>query len=220
MRTDKIQSSGMTRTDDARVGIRGEKMMRFLAVGVIALAFACTVQAESITIATFADPAADGTTPLFEFDATTRELSGGWSGDGLTLQTTAGTFEDVTFSMPTLPVDAFGGVGGGTLDFVSSGNALLFSVTFDSAFVTVIGLGATEFLATNDVVFGGSILPGPTENESFGFAFANQILTGPGGSFSATASFTASGEVIPEPATALLLMVGALASLRRRVARR
>lgn len=195
-------------------------MMRGRTIGAVLLLLAAAVsaRAESITIATFSDPAQDGSTPLFTFDATAHELSGGWDSAGLTLETATGTFENVTFSMSPLDVDAFGGTSAGQIDFRDSGNTLIYQITFDSAHLSALGFGATEFLATDAVQFMGSILPAPVFAESFAFAFANLIPSGPGAGFTATASFTSSAEVVPEPASMALLLMGglALARVRRR----
>ncbi len=199
---------------------RSRRRARFSGYGaaVFVLAVAFSARAESITVASFADPAGDETTPLFQFDATAHELSGGWSDPGLTLETATGTHENVTFTMSTLDVDAFGETSDGQVDFRDAGNALIYRITFDSAHLSVIGFGATEFLATNAVAFSGSILPAPVFNESFSFAFANQTPSGPAGGFTATAAFTSSAEVVPEPASVVLLLAGfgALGVSRRR----
>lgn len=201
-----------------RDGVRGMMRRGSIGAGLLVLATAMSVRAESITIASFSDPAQDETTPLFEFDATTHELSGGWDGGGLTLETVTGTFENVTFSMSPLLVDAFGETQPGQVDFRDSGDTLIYRITFDSAHLTVIGFGATEFLATNAVQFSGPILPAAVLNESFSFAFANQTPMGPGGGFTATAAFTSSADLVPEPASAVLLVftLAAAGSTRRR----
>ncbi len=183
-------------------------MRKIFGTFVVVLVMSGLARAESITIATFADPAVDETTPLFEFDATTHQLSGGWSAPGLTLETATGTYENVTFSMPPLAVDGFGEVDAGELLFRDSGGALLFRIAFGSAHLNLIGFGATEFLSTDEVEFTGPILPGPVTEEEFSFAFANQTPSGPGGSFTVTASFTSSA--VPEPGSVALLLSSGL----------
>ncbi len=171
------------------------------------------VRARAEVIATFEDPATDSSTPLFEFDAFSMELSGAWSVPGLTLETIGGDFQDVTFSMSPVSVNIFGGVGPGQIEFFD-GVSPIFTIAFDSGHLNPTTFGATEFLATNVLVFSGSALPSPVENESFAFAFANQVDAG-GGGFSATASFTSSADVIPEPASLVSLVLSGLICYRR-----
>lgn len=181
-----------------------------------ALWFSVPVAAD--TIAQFDDPASGSDTPLFTFDADAGLLSGAWSLPGLTLETVGGDFDDATFTMEPVSVDAFGGVGAGQIDFFASGDPdnPIFIIEFDSGQLTPTNFGATEFLATNDVVFSGSILPLPTKQESFSFALANHEPFGLNG-FTATAAFTSSAEFIPEPgAVFFLIPAGAYLTLRRR----
>lgn len=170
------------------------------------MALAMTASADTVTIATFKDPAPSSLTPLFFFNAGTNQLSGGWGFVGLTLDTIGGVFEDVTFTLAALPGAGPGEVGAGTVEFRDSGDQVIFTMDFDSALLSIDTFGATEFNALNDVTFSGSILPTPVQAEGFAFAFANQAAVGGDGSYSATAAFTSSAEVIPEPVTLILLM--------------
>ena len=179
------------------------------------LGLAATARAESMTIATFDDPSVGADAPLFTFNGANRMLSGGWSIPGLTLETVSGTFNNVRFTMPPVFVDGANQADPGEITFRNASNQVIFRVNFDSAQLSVTGLGATEFLATNNVMFTGSILPAPVFAESFSFGFANQTAL-PNGGFTATASFTSSAEIIPEPATAMLIIVGGLGALYRR----
>lgn len=181
-------------------------------------ALTLSAQAGAEVIATFDDPAADSSTPLFAFDALSMELSGAWSLPGLTLETIGGVFNDVTFSMGPSSVDLFGGVSAGQIEFFD-GAASILVITFDSGQLNPTTFGATEFLATNVVSFSGSVLPLPVENESFAFAFANQVDIG-GGGFTATASFTSSADVVPEPATLVSLVLSGFLCCRRTHRRR
>lgn len=190
--------------------------MRVFSALVLCLALAAAAQAEPMTIASFDDPAQDASTPLFEFDGITREITGGWDMPGLTLETITGTFEDVTFEMAPLFVDGFGEVEAGEIEFFDSGGSPIFTVGFDSAQLTIVGFGATEFLATNSVMFSGSILPDEVFAESFSFAFANQAEVPETNGFTTTAAFTSSAEVVPEPASVALLLLGGFGAWRRK----
>jgi hypothetical protein len=196
-------------------------MKTILALSVCAL-LAGAPAAQAATIAAFDDPAVSSSTPLFFFNGETNQLSGGWGMLGLTLQTIAGDFDDVSFMMTPVGVDGVGEVDAGTINFFDSGENPIFEISFDSAHLTPTLFGATEFLATNEVVFTGDILPAPVEAESFSFAFANQTDFGAGG-FTVTAAFTSSATIIPEPATLALMafcVLGAARSRNRRAFRR
>ena len=181
----------------------------------VTLLFVASAQASTVTIATFADPALNATTPLFSHDADTNTLSGGWALDGLTLETASGDYNDATFIMAAAPGTAPGLVGAGQIDFFDDLSNLILTIGFDSGQLNVIGFGATEFLSTNTVTISGPILTNPLIDEGFSFAFANQTPVGTGGSYTATASFTSSATVVPEPASLVLVLVGGIALIRR-----
>lgn len=183
-----------------------------------ALALPAYAGNDTVTIAHFADPATSASTPLFIFDGVNRTLTGGWTFNGLNLETISGNFQNVRFSMPLSNVNTFGTVSPGRLDFFLPGGAAnpLLRIDFDSAQLTPTIFGATEFLATNEVTFSGTLLPLPVKQESFSFALANQVSLGLGG-FTASAAFTSSA--VPEPSAALVLVAGALGLARRRSAR-
>ncbi len=176
-------------------------------------ALAVLSPARADVIATFEDPASGSSTPLFTFDANLMQLSGGWTLSGLNLEGIGGTLNNVTFTMPPISVTALGEVQAGQIEFFLGAESV-FLVEFDSAQLSPTVFGATEFLATNEVVFSGSILPLPVENESFAFAFANLVDIGNGG-FTATASFTSSADVIPEPASLMPLVLSGFYMRRR-----
>lgn len=191
-------------------------MMASLMLGLLV----AQAEAGTVTIATFADPAADATTPLFTYTSATGMLEGSWSNVGLTLETIDGNFVDATFTM-SAPADiGTGDVGAGTVEFFDSAANSILLIEFDSGEINFDQVGATEFMSQNVVAFSGSILPDPplfTDQESFAFSFANLVDQG-GGDFTATAAFTSSATIIPEPATLALLALGAALGLRRRIA--
>ncbi len=172
------------------------------------------------TIATFSDPALDGTTPLFTLSGGT--LSGGWVNPGspdlpldLIMPNTGVTYPDASFSMTDLTVlDPFGTLSGGVLEFHDSSDELVLRIDFDSAYLSVpLGFGASH-LVGHGVTFSGPSIPGPLEQEAFAFGFANPVQTQHGLSW--TASFTSSA-VVPEPSSlALLLAPGIVRTLFRR----
>ncbi|MBX7135264.1 MAG: PEP-CTERM sorting domain-containing protein [Fimbriimonadaceae bacterium] len=186
----------------------------------IRIAFAGTllgaaVASQAFTMATFADPAIDGSTPLFSL--TGSSITGGWSGTGLLLQTpgwAAPDYADAKFTMapvaltPVAP--GFWNAGNGQIDFTDSSNNLVLRITFDSGFVSVNGAGASD-LFSNNVVFSGPGVPVVTD-ETFNFSFANFQPNANG--VTATAAFTSSA--VPEPASIAAIGLGLAAVIRRR----
>src|SRR5262245_10774695 len=193
---------------------------KFFAGSIAAALFAVTVSAD--TIATFADPAPNGSTPLFHFVSGipgNGALSGSWNGNGLLLQTpglAAPDFTNAHFVMQ--PVAATGGpvawtLGAGNIDFLDNSNSLLFSISFQGGNLTSpTGFGGSDFVG-NGVTFSGPIIPGGLTNESFAFSFANPA--GTLGDYTVTSAFTSSATV-PEPASIGLLLLGCVSLLRRR----
>ncbi|TWT43775.1 hypothetical protein RAS1_01740 [Phycisphaerae bacterium RAS1] len=176
---------------------------------------AATALGQSQTIATFADPALDSTTPLFELNGTS--FSGAWSSTGLTLLTpglAAPDFPNAHFRLdPITLVDPVSGeTTGGAVEFFDSSDALLMTLTFsEGRLIKPFSFGASDFVAQS-VVIAGPIVTTPLANESFAFSFANQVLTD--GGFTSTAAFTSSA--VPEPASLLLLSLGGLTMACRR----
>ncbi|MBN2445770.1 MAG: PEP-CTERM sorting domain-containing protein [Phycisphaerae bacterium] len=175
------------------------------------------------TIATFADPAMDGTTPLFELDGTT--FSGGWDNDGMTLETPglpSPDYDDAKMSMDDLTatpvIPGVWVLSGGTIEFTDSLDNPVLQIDFLSATLTSeIGFGASNLYAEN-VNFTVPGSPLSFSQERFAFSFANDAQTQNG--FTWTASFTSSATVVPEPGSLGLLLAGGLAVSRgrRRVA--
>ena len=193
------------------------KISKSLIVLVAGVAATC---AHADTIATFADPALNGTTPLFSYDAGAGMLSGSWAGTGLTLQTpglSAPDYTNVTFSMSAAAVSGshpLASIGAGQIDFFDNTSALIMSVSWDAASLTSFGFGASQFAAQN-VSFSGPAIPIGFTDQSFAFSFANVINNPTNGSFTATASFTSSA-TIPAPGALALIGMGGLVAGRRR----
>lgn len=200
----------------------------FLVMCVITL---CTTWAGAVTstIATFADPAADSTTPLFEVDLTNGFIRGGWddSQTNLTLNVvySGHTFNDAFFTMTPVSYsgDITGGVtGGGVIMFRMDGQGSgttaitpLIRIEFDSAYISLTGFGAVEMFTASNITITGTEIDIPLTNESFSFSFANYAPLSEGEGFTATAAFTSSA-TIPEPATLTLLGAGLLMALTRK----
>lgn len=174
--------------------------------------------AQADTIATFADPAASGATPLFKLE--NNVLSGSWSGSGLMLHTpglASPDFADATFNMAPVALTSplpLAFVGAGSIDFFDSSSNHLMTISWSSAFLTsALSFGASEFTGF-DVTFSGPVITSPLTDESFSFSFANpQSIQG---GFTVTSSFTSSATVIPAPGAIALLGAAGLVARRRR----
>jgi len=193
--------------------------------------------AATVTIATFADPAQDASTPLCNIDTNTQEITGGWQNGGLDLEFPwhGSVVGDVYFTLtdglmnnelnytPTADPN-IGITEGGILSFYENQSInpsnLILKITFDTATLTLGGIFATELFGTGavDITDGGNRIPPlPLDDESFSFSFANQTLLPGGGGYTATASFTSSA--VPEPATMGFLVIGLLLIFKGRPVR-
>lgn len=180
------------------------------------------------TIATFADPTTDSSTPLFRIDLTANLITGGWTDSqtnlNLNVVYTGYTFADAFFEIT--PVTYTGGLtggdtSGGTIKFFKDGDSTipgatpLIQIDFEKAYVMLGGFGGLDQLRADGVTITGSEIGSPLTDESFVFSFANQIAL-PSGGYTATSAFAASG--LPEPVTVLLLGLGMpiLSGLKRK----
>jgi len=190
------------------------------------------VSSQASTVATFADPAANGTTPLFTFNSLTNVLSGGWSSNNLTLQVPAqipsgASYTNAHFTMT--PVTVVGNAGPvlimspGQVNFFDSSANPLLTISFSGGFLQpTTNFGASDFVGFN-VAFSGPVLNGylPPNNEAFSFSFANLVNThldtGLPSGYTVTSSFTSSADLTtPAPGAAALLGLGGLVAARRR----
>ena len=202
----------------------------FLSIGFISV----NVKADSVTIATFADPSKNSSNPLFTVDFLNHSLTGGWAdaNTGLTLEIpyNGNTFSDAWFDMTLVSIDSYGNTGSGMINFYKNNTStLLVTIAFQSGSVSRFGFGAEDefdddgFVANNVTITGSEIVNTLSE-EQFAFGFANKKklsgLAGQMGGFTTTAAFTSSAVVgestIPEPATICILGLGALSLIRRK----
>jgi hypothetical protein len=186
-------------------------------------------QATTVTIATFADPAVNWSTPLFKIDLVNDIITGGWAdaNTGLSLKIPYfgnTTYPNAFFTMTDVNYTGSiggGSTGGGTVKFFANGQDInttpLIQIVFNSGHVTPLNFGAMDLFYSDGVVITGSVITGTLTNESFAFSFANHTpLDGDlDNGYTATASFTSSATT-PEPATIALFSLGGLALLRRR----
>ena len=195
---------------------------RLLGAG-FALALLQGTLAHAYTLGTFADPALDGSTPLFTIAA--GQITGGWSdaqtGLDLEFPVSSTVYADAWFMMD--PLSYVGGptgatVGSGTIRFFADGMAPtstpLLQIDFNSASLTFGTLGGDNIFSGSQVAFSGSEVPANLAMESSAFSFANQTLLPGSNGFTTTASFTSSA--VPEPATLAFMLIGLLGLRKRR----
>jgi hypothetical protein len=218
----------------------GRKMRTMKTYTVMILAVALMVVGSSYgqTVATFADPALNTSTPLFTIDGIGNTVNGGWSDSkaGLNLQVvwTGNTFNDAYFTMTQLAITskpitipnstlAYFLTGGGTIKFFQDNDPTsatpILQIDFSSLSCTYGGLGGDNVFSASGVKFSGSEI-GSTilSEETFSFSFANLKMANPVSpdtGYTATASFTSS--TVPEPCTLALLGIGAMTMFRKRL---
>ncbi len=188
-----------------------------LLVAVLVALSCSSAQATVVTIATFADPAANSSTPLFTVNLGTDLITGGWGDNrtGLTLQIpySGHIFTNAFFTMTNVSYTGGitgGNTGGGTIKFFADGQSTsttpLLQMVFDTAQVSPFGFGAMDLFYFDNVIITGSEITGSLTDESFAFSCGNlSPLSGSwNNGYTATAAFTSSAEA-PEPATLLLL---------------
>ena len=174
------------------------------------------------TIATFFDPAADASTPLFVFDTATNILTGSWTGTGLNVQTPGliggGAVNNAKFSTSAIALtnvpstDIWTGGAGQFRFYTDDINNPFLVVDFTGATLfSPLNFGASEF-SGSIVNMSGPNVPTGLTNEQFSFSLANPAVSGNLRTY--TASFTSSA--VPEPASMVALGLGLAALLRRK----
>lgn len=197
------------------------KLKTTLFLSMLTLAGASQAQ---MTMATFADPS-NGSAFLFDWDMTNDTLTGSWMMPGLDLQTPGftggGQVNDAMFTTSTISLtevvpNVLYNMGAGTINFTDASNNPVMMITFDGGvFQNPTAVGSAMSFG-NSVDFSGPNVPTGLTNESFSFSLANPTVSGDHMMF--TASFTSSADVVPEPATFLVLGTGLAALLKRRLA--
>lgn len=191
-------------------------MTALLALGVASQA--------SFTLASFSDPAPNGSTPLFDWDMANNTLSGSWTLANMTLQTPGfnggGSVANTHFVMDPVALtviipNVLYTMGSGTIKFYTNDvNNPFFTVGFGGG-TFLNPLNAAAASANGDAVtFNGPNVPGNLTNQAFSFSFANATQVGDHMTY--TASFTSSADVVPEPASLIALGTGLAAFMARR----
>lgn len=202
-------------------------MNKLTAMIIAAIIFAISASAaqSTMTIATFADPAQDNTTPLFEVDFTTNIISAGWDNSGLDLivlnsviyQDAVFTMADITITAVTDPLLGYK-TQAGTIKFLESDLVSeILTIEFDTGWVNFFGFSGADFVSDDVTISGPALGSIVLDQEAFAFSFTNYVPLYRDSyrmGFTATASFTSSA-IIPEPATIALMGMG-LAFLRRK----
>lgn len=195
--------------------------MRTARISIAALAVLLTVvsvsEATPFKVATFLDPAADASTPLFTISHNQQtgptSISGGWTSTGLTLELLGTPYNDVTFDMPAVSITALM-LDPGTLTFYDDQQAQLMQISWNKAGISDFGFGARDSSWTGTdvtITYQGQVQP--LDSESFSFSFANFYDVDPN-TTTVTSAFTSSA--VPEPAAFLALAAGSVALLLTR----
>ena len=203
------------------------------------------VHAVTTTIATFADPAADGSMPLLEIDFNSEKITSRWDDNsytGLTLNVMGTPYDDVFFvitdSSSNVGVGYTGPVTSATVDageiefFDADSNQLLL-IEFKVAQLTFTGLAGFNFMtvASDVIITGSAINDNLAEGESlaeggtFSFALSNHTPLGGDWNdgytgYTTTSAFSCSANIIPEPATIGIMGIGWLITILGRKKRR
>jgi hypothetical protein len=186
----------------------------------IAFPFVSPSLVSASTIATFSDPSVgepEPPVPLFAVDQDASTISASYP--SLTLETWDGSSYDVSLLMN--PVTFVEGrsfeTGAGSVQFMMAGSVIL-QIDFDNGHLNnPFSFGATEFIGDNVTFSGSALLPFTGVQDgtgSFAFSFANQTFTDDPDGYTATAAFTSSGVLIPEPATLIAVALFGLVAVR------
>jgi hypothetical protein len=201
----------------------------FVACAAVTLLLVSSIsQAVVVTIATFEDPSGSGVDPLFAIDSDSGKIDGGWddskTGLDLNIVYAGPVYKDAWFTMSTLTYGGgySGTTGAGVVKFYADGDAStatpILQIEFSSAYLNSGGLASQElFFAGTSIVISGVDITEQLTDEAFSFSFANQVLTPENNGFTATAAFTSSATVVPEPVTIALLGLGGLLLRRRKL---
>lgn len=196
-------------------------------ITIITIALIASSAQATITIATFADPTTDVSTPLFTVDFNANLITGGWMASNLNLEVLSSTaFNNAVFTMTDVIItsdsDPFFGVKtqGGTIKFFESDQTTeIITVEFNTGWVSLFQFGGADFeFEGEEVTISGPALGSLVlDEETFAFSFTNiaPIQENFQNGFTATASFTSSA--VPEPATMGLIGLGALLIRRKRI---
>jgi len=135
----------------------------------------------------------------------------GFTGGGFV---TDAKFTTSTINLTTIIAGTLYTMGAGSVNFTDSSNANVMTMNFNGGmFLNPLNAGAASSQG-NGVTFSGPNVPGNLMDQSFAFSMANPTVRADHVFF--TASFTSSADVVPEPASMLVLGAGIAAVIRRR----